>query len=612
MNSDTEKALEGMILSTSGWRGVFAESGGGESAETGISPSHRIIAAAAAQAFLEFPALRNRAAGGTGEIILGRDTRPTGEAVAAAMIPVILASGFGLRYISAAAAPEIAAYAGSRGSPFIYITASHNPIGHNGIKFGLGGGGVLPGAEAAALAEQFKELLASEERTGRLGEILASPPAAEEAYSLSARYKEEALKAYTLFTGETVSGRKGDEAGELLGVLSRGVRKLNLGIAADFNGSARTLSIDRDFLSNLGVKFYSINDKPGEIRHRIVPEGESLEPCRLFLEELRRKEAPAGPSVLLGYVPDCDGDRGNLVIWDEGEERARILEAQEVFALACAAELAYMVWIGDLKYDNTGNALVPAALAVNDPTSLRIDRIARAFDVSVFRAETGEANVAALAGKLRGQGYLVRILGEGSTGGSIIHPSAVRDPIDTAAAVLKLLAIRSEGGRRGLFDIWRGLSDQGGSCREDFTLSDIIASLPAFVTTGAYTEEAVMTVKTGDHGELKNRYEKIFLRDWEARKEELKARYGITGWDVSAYIGTEEKRGISRFGDAGRGGLKIGFTNAEGRKTACIWMRGSGTEPVFRVMADAEGSDRRFERDLIAWQRRMVLEADSL
>jgi phosphoglucomutase len=528
------------------------------------------------------------------------------------MIPVILASGFTPRYISVAAAPEIMAYARSRKSAFVYISASHNPIGHNGIKFGLGDGGVLPGSDAAILAEKLGELLASAEETARLEKILDSPPKeADQVYSLAPKYKEEALAVYALFTRETVSGRAGVEAGELFDALSVGAKKLNLGIAVDFNGSARTLSIDRDFFLDLGVKFYSINDKPGEIRHRIVPEGESLEPCRLFLEELRRKEPPVSP-VLLGYVPDCDGDRGNLVIWDGGEGRARILEAQEVFALACVAELAYMVWLGELRYDNTGNALVPAALAVNDPTSLRIDRIARAFDVSVFRAETGEANVVGLARKLREQGYLVRILGEGSSGGSIIHPSAVRDPIDTVAAILKLLTIRGEGNRRGLFELWCGLSNQGETCREDFSLSDIIAALPAFVTTGAYTEEAVMKVKTRDHGELKNRYEKIFRRDWEARKEELKARYGITGWDVSAYIGTEEKRGINRFGDAGRGGVKIGFINAEGRKIACIWMRGSGTEPVFRVMADAEGSDRRFERDLIGWQRRMVLEADSL
>jgi phosphoglucomutase len=610
-----ERALQEMILSTSGWRGVFAECGGEESSEPAVSRSHKIIAAAAAWVFLEFLAHRQGGAdrqektGDVKEVVLGRDTRPTGEVIAEAMIPVMLALGFTPRYISIAAAPEIMAYARSRGNAFIYISASHNPIGYNGIKFGLGDGGVLQGGEAAVLAEKLRELLASEEKTRRLEEILDAPPEeAAQVHFLSPQYKEEALNTYALFTGETVSGRSGGEAWELLDALSRNIKKFNLGIAVDFNGSARTLSIDKNFFSNLGVKFYSINDKPGEIRHTIVPEGESLEPCRLFLEELRRKDQ----MVLLGYVPDCDGDRGNLVIWDGGEGRTRILEAQEVFALACMAELAYMVWLGELKYDNTGNALVPAALVVNDPTSLRIDRIAGVFDVSVFRAETGEANVVSLARKLREQGYLVRILGEGSTGGSIIHPSAVRDPIDTVAAILKLLAVRGEGTRRGLFELWCGLSNQWETYREDFSLSDIIAALPAFITTGAYTADAVMKVKATDHGELKDRYEKIFLREWETRKEELKTRYGITGWDVSAYIGTEEKRGISRFGDAGRGGLKIGFINAGGRKIACIWMRGSGTEPVFRIMADAEGSDQRFERDLIGWQRRMVLEADSL
>jgi phosphoglucomutase len=39
-------------------------------------------------------------------------------------------------------------------------------------------------------------------------------------------------------------------------------------------------------------------------------------------------------------------------------------------------------------------------------------------------------------------------------------------------------------------------------------------------------------------------------------------------------------------------------------------MRGSGTEPVFRVMADVEGSNKRMERDFIEWQRRMVIKAD--
>jgi phosphoglucomutase len=272
------------------------------------------------------------------------------------------------------------------------------------------------------------------------------------------------------------------------------------------------------------------------------------------------------------------------------------------------------VWTGELKYDTNGKALAKAALAVNDPTSLRIDRIGRAFDVPVFRAEVGEANVVGLARKLREQGYLVRILGEGSAGGTIIHPSAVRDPIDTLGAIIKLLAIRDGGeAGRGLFEIWCGRSDH--AYRDDFALSDIIASLPAFVTTGAYTGDAVLRVKAADHSVLKERYQGIFLREWEEKKQTLNERFGITGWEAAAYNGTEEKRNIARFGDAGRGGLKIEFHRGA-ESCACIWMRGSGTEPVFRVMADASdsklaGSARALERTLIEWQRKMVQEADN-
>jgi phosphoglucomutase len=350
-----------------------------------------------------------------------------------------------------------------------------------------------------------------------------------------------------------------------------------------------------------------MNDKPGQIAHRIVPEGESLEPCRLFLEEVHARD----PSAALGYVPDCDGDRGNLVIWDESAHQARALEAQEVFALACVSELAHQVWTGELRYGSAGEALDKAAVAVNDPTSLRIDRIARAFDVSVFRAEVGEANVVGLARRLREQGYRVRILGEGSAGGNITHPSAVRDPLNTMLSLIKLLAIRSEGERKGFFELWLDRSGQADAYRPDFSLADIIASLPGFVSTGTYSPEALLQVHTTDHGLLKSRYQRVFLREWEARKEGLRSRYGITGWEAAAYTGMEERRGIADFSVAGRGGLKISFVNQAGGAVACVWMRGSATEPVFRVMADVEGRNRQAERELIDWQRGMVSEADT-
>ncbi|MDR0598226.1 MAG: phosphatidylglycerol lysyltransferase [Treponema sp.] len=603
-----DKALGGLILSASGWRGIFAADGDGESAVPDIAPVHGIILAAAALVFAErlkkdLPAPR---------VVVGMDTRPTGPAMADVVIRGLLASGAAVRFAGVTAAPEIMAFARTaKPSGFVYISASHNPIGHNGLKFGLNDGGVLPGPEALSLIEGFRRLMGREDRIARMAGLIngADAEALDEVYAGSEQAKREAYAAYLDFTRELTEGtggraRPGDG---ILGRISRSIEERPLSAAADFNGSARTVSIDGELLAGLGVKLYAMNGKPGQIVHRIVPEGESLEPCRLFLEQVHA----ADPSAILGYVPDCDGDRGNLVIWDEGEKKARALEAQEVFALACVSELAHLVWTGELRYDGRGRALDKAAVAVNDPTSLRIDRIARAFGVEVFRAEVGEANVVGLARKLREQGYKVRILGEGSAGGNITHPAAVRDPVNTMLSLIKLLAIRTEGDRKGFFEIWSSLSGQAGACRPDFTLADVIASLPAFATTGTYSPEALLQVKTADHGLLKSRYQGIFLREWEERKEALRDRYGITGWEAAAYTGMEEKRGIADFSAAGRGGLKISFVNREGRSTACIWMRGSATEPVFRVMADVEGPDRETERFFIDWQRRMVGEADN-
>jgi phosphoglucomutase len=256
---------------------------------------------------------------------------------------------------------------------------------------------------------------------------------------------------------------------------------------------------------------------------------------------------------------------------------------------------------------------------------MRVDRIAEAFGVSVFRAEVGEANVVRLDRKLREEGFIVRILGEGSAGGNITHPSAVRDPINTVLAIVKLLSVRSTEGKPGfktpgLFEQWCRLS--GHTYRDDFSLADIIASLPPFESTPAYSPDAVLRINTKDHSLLKDRYQQIFLREWEGRKDELKTRYGFCGWQAMAYNGLTEKRDISRFGEAGKGGLKINFLDSEGRMSAraCayIWMRGSATEPVFRIMADVEclpgetGAGERLERDLLLWQRRMIMEADGL
>ena len=609
MYAKINEALSKMILSASGWRTVFASDGDEESSYSAISLEHKIISAAAAKVFSEFLGEIK------GAVIVGIDSRPTGEAIANAVIRSLVVCGREVLYTGIAAAPEIMAFArlgSGQGlhltensvlsiSGFIYISASHNPIGHNGFKFGLTDGGVLDSSDAILLTKSFKSFMSTRNLMEEMNVLLAdSGERLTAVYSQMDNNKKAALASYNEFTAEVVSGYIDNSVSfEFFHSLRNGLEKSPISIAVDFNGSARTVSIDKDLFTSLGINFYSMNDSPGKIAHRIVPEGESLDPCRIFMEDLHKKDS----SLIMGYVPDCDGDRGNIVIWDDEKQRARPLEAQEVFAIACIAELSHLVWKGELK---------KAAVVVNDPTSLRVDRIAHAFNVSVFRAEVGEANVVGLARKLREQGYLVRILGEGSAGGTITHPSAVRDPIVTLCAILKLLALRANDGHQGLFEIWCRLSGQPDRYKEDFKLSDIIASLPAFFSTGSYTEDALLNVKTKDHAKLKDFYQKIFNRQWEEKKDMLFEKYGISTWEAIAYNGIEERRGISRFSDAERGGLKIEFFRQKDdaqEKAAFIWMRGSGTEPVFRVMADTE--DPELERILIKWQREMVLEADN-
>jgi phosphoglucomutase len=607
---DTVDTLDKMVLSASGWRGVFAADGNEESVSPEISDGFRTVAAVAAWVFADYLGSQ-----GTPCVFVGTDTRPTGPAIAAVMIRALLAKGCGVRFMGVTAAPEIMATAkcagntDARGSAdgsqtafgFIYISASHNPVGHNGIKFGLTSGGVLSGETTTKLVKALHALLDREDARTRIETLLGEVDEAvvRAVYARADEEKKRSLAVYHSFAQEIWTGGNERVASEA----RNGIVAAPLGIVADLNGSARTVSIDRAFFEGLGIPFKVLNGEQGKIAHRIVPEGESLLPCCRLLEEAHRENS----AFVLGYVCDCDGDRGNLVIWDEKTEAARPLAAQEVFALSVVAELAHLAWVN--------NGVVPpkTCVVVNDATSMRIDNIAQAFQAQTFHAETGEANVVGLARRMRKTGWTIRILGEGAAGGNITHPSAVRDPLATVMAIVKLLTIR-DGAQGGLYKLWCDASRQ--AYHADFTVSDIIASLPPFVTTSSYEKEAILQIKTEDHALLKDRYQRIFEREWVARRDELAAKYGIVAYEAWAFKGTEVIRSCKNFSNAGRGGLRIIFFcerrggGNKNRAYAFIWMRGSGTEKVFRIMADVRGSDVSVEREFLAWQTRMVLEAD--
>ena len=636
---ELQQAFEKMILSASGWRRVFAQSGNENDGTPEISAADRDIVFFAAQSFAEFlqaefPAIRT--------VIIARDSRPTGAALlkeavtafaavsaatgsAAPAITATTAAGntsataaptmkssiaLAVQSVGIAAAPEIMAYARSAGAAFMYISASHNPIGHNGFKFGLDTGGVLDGSQSARLISLFtQKCAAARQDTAAVLRKQTAPAPVQAVFEAEAAHKQAALTAYQNFLQEVIADSKdsAEQARFFDGIRAQCTALAAAGkpftLVADFNGSARAASVDRAFFEKLGMQLVGIAEKAGNIVHGIVPEGGNLATCAAKIEELHRSNPAQAENMLFGYMPDCDGDRGNIIYWDEAQQKALILEAQEVFALSVIAELSY------LHYSGTINA--PLAVTVNGPTSLRINEIAKALDAEMFYAEVGEANVVNRAEDARRYGYKVRILGEGSNGGNITYPAAVRDPLNTLFAISKLLLIKDMPDRSCPFRIWCERSGQTAKYRKDFTFADIIATLPRYWTTPTQEARALMHIHTTDHIALKSAYQKIFMQEWADKKQLLKDRFGIAACKVFAYNGTVCSENLRDFGVSAKGGFKVQFYNASHTPIAFIWMRGSGTEPVFRIMADIKGYDQAAEEYLVQWQGDMVRKADA-
>src|SRR5690606_11768186 len=222
-------------------------------------------------------------------IALGMDSRPSGPEIANAMLRVFLAGGARIHYLFIAAAPEIMAYTRSHEEVdgFAYISASHNRIGHNGTKFGLNTGGVLGGRQAGTLISRLRTLIEDPNTPERLKNILDSvrPADLESCFVSAAGFKAASLEAYARFSDQVCADSQDPILrNERMTQLRAALRKTQIGLVAELNGSARSVSIDRSYFEGLGLRLHMVNDKPGQIVHRIVPEGASLDLCRRELE----------------------------------------------------------------------------------------------------------------------------------------------------------------------------------------------------------------------------------------------------------------------------------------------------------------------------------------
>lgn len=624
-------ALEhNMILSASGWRKVFAQSGNESDTSAKIGKTNKALCFLAAESFLEWlMGSASKPKKAAPKIVVATDTRPTGKECADYVLQALALGKAKTVWLGVAAAPEIMAFAKDFDA-FVYISASHNPIGHNGIKFGLNDGGVLNAAQNIEVRKIFERKLQEADATeivrkaknaatkidGKAKNAAATkncrkPKTAAAAKSAN---KQAALASYDAFSRRVISGlEKGRAQNQFFDGLKAALKKNKITVCADFNGSARTLCVDKKFFSGCGVTFKAMNARPGQIVHEIIPEPENLVHVARFVESVaaettncrKPKTAAAAskackPQTIIGYMPDCDGDRGNIVYYSNKDGKAKILKAQEVFALSVLSELACAA----LRQKASGKK-TKLAVAVNCPTSMRVEEIAAAFGAKVFRAEVGEANVVNLAREKRAAGYEVPILGEGSNGGTITYPAAVRDPLNTVFALIKLLTIKEA------WALWT--SARGIPYSENYSLDDILDSLPKYTTTGVSEKRAILKIKTADHALLKKNFQAAFERSYKTDSEGLVQKYGITSWKASLTNGTKEKLGASDFSKSKKGGLKVLFYEKGSKKPASfIWMRGSGTEPVFRIMCDVKGTDTKKERELLAWETKLLAQADKI
>ena len=562
---DIQNALSGYILSASGWRAVFAESKGDEDGRPDVGDADRILAAAAAAAFYSYLGIDHP------RILVGSDARPTGRILTVISARILSALGAEVDYLGVSSAPEIMAYSHAGYSGFYYISASHNPVGHNGFKFGYSGG-VLPNTEA----EKAKTIFLSSVDEGLCDRMKAlSASVSAEMFGKILRHhrsvKNSALRYYSEFVMRTAHA---DDS-----------FSIPFGIVADFNGSARSASIDIPFLRRHGADVWAVNNIPGQIAHAIVPEGANLETARKTLEMVHKRN----PRFMLGYMPDNDGDRGNFV-YIAGNGRAKALNAQEVFALVASIELSHAVMMHPKRR---------IAIAVNGPTSLLIDDISARLGVAVFRSDIGEANVVTLAENVRKEGYIVPLCGEGSNGGNITHPAKVRDPMNSIMTIAKLWSIP------GLYEFL--LNTLGKKRRGPVSIDSILSAFPRYYMTPAFSPDAVMKIKSRDWDALKAEYERMLSSEAEANMAKCASCYEIRQYEASS---EEIGGGNEHRPYPSTGGLKVQFLDADGKPVAYLWLSRSRTEPVCRVMVDVKDADMAEHDRLLAWQRSMVERAD--
>jgi phosphomannomutase len=371
INPITERSVQKMsqpMISVAGIRGIVGDS---------LIPEEFVKFAAAFAS-----TLKNKV------IVLGADTRPTLPMVRHLTLGACMACGCKVLDLGVVPTPTVgfmAKYLGAGGG--IAITASHNPLQWNALKFFSANGVFLSRQEVDAVLERYRNSNFDYRPWNELGSV------------------------------ETVPNPTRAHLNKVLGAVDVAlIKKAKFRVAIDLCNGAGA-EILTTLLKKLDCEFTTVFSDPAKAFERVA------EPLPENLGALGEAVRNFGASI--GFAVDPDADR--LALVDEtgrpiGEERTLTLCARSV-----------------LQAIRLAGGTTTAPLVANLSTTRALDDVAAEFGTHVERTRIGEANVVERILETK-----AIIGGEGN--GGIIYPTTHpgRDAATGIALLLQTMAVANQ------------------------------------------------------------------------------------------------------------------------------------------------------------------------